>query len=209
MANTAVKPEEFQCVSLDYRLFKEMEELVKSLALISRNQNWTRVATLVTDDVSLLAKDKSAYVAAGLKSKGLQGVCWSARNIPGYQLWINPTLTAFPTVQEQTVLHELCHAMVATGTSHDESFRKLYHRSLFHWSALQDRKWDSWDLAWKCVERYTVRRVDNYLEYRYGYESLEAYHDRIDDECMRAVRMIQKEHVEVMKVLHDGFGWNV
>jgi len=204
-------PAEFKCATLSYEDFKRMEDVVKTAALISRNRNWNRDATLVTDGVAYLEKDKRQYVANRLKqyAGGLWGVTWSRRNDRDYQMWLNPELEQNRTDQEQTTLHELCHAMVATGTSHDESFRKLLHRSLWHWNELMGRGWLPWDLGWKCVEKYTERRANNYLEDRYGYESLDEYHDRIQRECQRAETMAHKEHVEVMKTLHDGFGWNV
>src|SRR5690606_36995947 len=113
-------PAEFRCQTLTYADFKQLEDVVKATALLSRNRNWTRMPTLVTDDATLLVKPKQQYVASKLKAYDgkLYGVTWSTRNVEGYQMWLNPKMT--PKRMVMTTLHELCHAMVATGTSRRE-----------------------------------------------------------------------------------------
>jgi len=205
-------PKTFQCKNVEFERYQRMEELVRATVIVSRNKNATRQPTLVTDDAAKLEQDKRQYVETRLKhyNGGLYGVTWSARNIEGFQMWLNPVLAATqPEELEETILHELSHAFVATGTSHDETFRKTLHRASYHWNLIENSGWDVWDRGWKVVEKYTERRANNYLEERYGYESQDEYTQRIADECGRAQRMAAKEHSQLRGVLYERFGWSM
>jgi hypothetical protein len=202
-------PAEFQCQVVAYEDFKRLEDVVKAAALLSRNRNWTRQPTLVTDDIAKLVKPKQEYVVSRLKTYDgkLYGVTWSTRNVEGYQMWLNPKLS--PKRQVSTTLHELCHAMVATGTSHDESFRKLLTRVMYHWNELTDSGWDVPKFGRGLIRRYTVRRANNYLADRYGYETMQEYNIRVEDENYKALTMAYKEREALRATLRTTFGWDI
>src|SRR5690606_7376596 len=202
-------PAEFRCQTLTYADFKQLEDVVKATALLSRNRNWTRMPTLVTDDATLLVKPKQQYVASKLKAYDgkLYGVTWSTRNVEGYQMWLNPKMT--PKRMVMTTLHELCHAMVATGTSHDESFRKLLTRAMYHWNGLTDAEGDISKYGRGLIRKYTVRRANTYLEDRCGYETVHEYNVRIEDENHKALTMAYKEREALRTTLRTTFGWNI
>jgi hypothetical protein len=213
LAEVAITPDAFKCRTLQLDQYRMMEDVVRATALLSRNKNAVRRATLVTDDFTeLQSETKQHYVAARVVSQGLLGVTWSEWAVLSFTIWINPTLAPqvpdgrwMPEAQMTTVIHELCHAFVANGTSHDESFRKLYHRAIYHWNVLRnDIYWDVWQAGYNTVERYTRRVVDDRR-----YESMDDYLSRIEGECNRAQRMAEKEHGQLRGVLYERFGWTM
>jgi hypothetical protein len=187
----------FSCEVVPVLTFERMEEVVRTCAFLSRNKNAYRIAQVVTDDITKLSSNQSAYVHERLDTGiNLRGVTWTNQNQQPYTIWLNPG----DDDRSVTTLHELCHAFVATGTSHDETFRKLYHRALFHWDRLTNAGWRTDAMSYEVIQRYTVQG---------RWEDEEDYRRRCNLEFDRNATMAMREQVRVETILKQQFLWDI
>jgi hypothetical protein len=191
-----------------------IEQVVRATAELSRNKAAVRERALVTDSFEDLpvkygnwaAKELARYQASG---GSLYGVTWLDGN--DFTIWLNPSLNLHgsltpPMELQKTTLHEMAHALVAMGTNHDESFRKLYLRSYYHWLKLTGVKDDTAKEGWDLVKRYTQRRK---ATKHFTAESEADYTQRIIREVDLAVRMAQGEHGQLRGRLCEKYEWTM
>jgi hypothetical protein len=115
--------------------FTRADALVRATLLASgRVDQWNSVRR-VTSDPQHLAKSDRDKVTRSIDTNGER---LRAATIPcqhsayEFDLWFNPDVVDGTDRFKATVIHELCHVYLGVEFGHQERWRRLYARALYH-----------------------------------------------------------------------------
>lgn len=117
--------------------FHQANELVRATLLASGRVDVWNSPRRITTDHQTLAKAHRSKVAEFLEApEEIRGVTFpSQNNAYEYDIWLNPAIVDENDANfRATILHELCHGYRGVGKGHDQSWRRLYARALFHYN---------------------------------------------------------------------------
>lgn len=120
--------------------FHQAKSLVRATVIASGNAGpWWNSPRRITSDHQSLPKAHRAKVADFLEQPGeIRAVTFlSQNNDMEFDIWFNPELVKPEDPNfRATVIHELCHGYRGVGKGHDQAWRRLYAKSLFHYHHL-------------------------------------------------------------------------
>ena len=145
-------------------------DVTRLAARFNRNKSWDVQFDLFTDDVTV--PPKHGYEQFDVKD--LVGQCfrWYDPKVLRRRTgcWVSTELQDESEAIE-TAIHEAAHAIVAVGSGHDQSWRRLYSLSL----ALHMQRYPHWhprydleDRIVKALNQYTQMRYSGYYGNPYG-----------------------------------------
>jgi predicted SprT family Zn-dependent metalloprotease len=115
--------------------FTRADALVRATILASgRVDQWNSIRRVTSDSLHLAKSDRDK-VARSIDTNGER---LRAATIPcqhsatEYDLWFNPDVVNGSDRFTATVIHELCHVYLGVEHGHQERWRRLYARTLYH-----------------------------------------------------------------------------
>lgn len=116
--------------------FTRADALVRATILASgRVDTWNSIRRVTSDSLHLAKSDRDKVT----RSIDENGERLRAATIPcqhsatEYDLWFNPDVVDDTGRFRATVVHELCHAYLGVECGHQERWRRLYARTLYHY----------------------------------------------------------------------------
>lgn len=116
--------------------FQRLDHLVKAVILSSGPVDTWHTIRRVTSDLNDLPKSYRDKVTRALELEGelLRAICSpSPNNDYEFDLWFNPAVLDNTSRFQATILHELCHGYIGVDKGHNDQWRRLYTRTLFHY----------------------------------------------------------------------------
>jgi len=126
--------------------FTKADSLVRATILAGGRVDTWNTLRRVTSDLNDLPKYYRDKVTRSLEMEGslLRAACNpSPNNSMEFDIWVNPDVVDETDRFRATILHELCHGYIGVGKGHNEQWRRLHARVLYHY-------------------HYTVHTVDNW-----------------------------------------------
>lgn len=116
--------------------FTRADTLVRATILASgRVDQWNSVRRVTSDPAHLAKSDRDKVT----RSVDTNGERLRAATIPcqhsatEFDLWFNPDVINMSDRFKATVIHELCHVYLGVEQGHQERWRRLYARTLYHY----------------------------------------------------------------------------
>lgn len=115
--------------------FERLDRIVRAVILSSgRVEVWNTPRRVTTDSKDLAPAHRSVVARSMSETGDFRGLCFTCTNNPlEFDLWFNPAIVdRYNSNFWATVIHELCHGYLGTQHGHDQVWRRLYARALFH-----------------------------------------------------------------------------